>query len=283
MLPNFLIIGAQKSGTTFLYHMMKKHPQVYMPTTKEVNFFNSKDAAGKVNPMYEDFGLEWYKKFFPDSSQAVAIGEASPLYLTDDLALNRILRTLPKTKLIVILRDPVARAVSAYKMLVSRGELSGQPPAIFHENSEVLLKPGLYHQHLVQAKLFFGNSKIKIIRFVDLVTRTDELMSEVWDFLGVQQYAPAFDWTKNNTNMESGFRWPWLGRRINSISGILRRDKIGFFVLDSLKKTGVTSVVKSLNACRGDAPVVGSETIEFLEEYYRSNRLNILRDFDLRI
>ena len=70
MLPNFLVIGAAKAGTTSLYHYLRAHPQIYMSERKELNFFIEKDGWEK--------GQEWYEKQFERAGDAVAIGEASP-------------------------------------------------------------------------------------------------------------------------------------------------------------------------------------------------------------
>jgi hypothetical protein len=103
-LPNFLILGAQKAGTTALYAYLRWHPQVTGPSFKEVSFFDRHYARGE----------RWYRAHFPARRRA-AVGEASPSYLLHPLAPERIARLLPDARLIALLRNPVDRAFSHYQ------------------------------------------------------------------------------------------------------------------------------------------------------------------------
>jgi hypothetical protein len=114
-LPHFLIIGAQKAGTTFLYDELVKHPQILGAMTKEVHFFDSNYHKGTA----------WYRSFFPTPATLAArqaiTGEASPSYLVHPHAARRVQALTPNVKLIVLLRDPVARAYSHYHHEVRLG------------------------------------------------------------------------------------------------------------------------------------------------------------------
>ena len=104
--PNFLIIGVQKGGTTSLYRYLLQHPQVVPAVRKEVHFFD----------LHYDRGLEWYRAQFPASPQphGCLVGEASPYYIFHPLVAHRVYQTLPDAKIIVLLRDPVDRVLSHY-------------------------------------------------------------------------------------------------------------------------------------------------------------------------
>ena len=107
MLPEFLIIGAQKSGTTSLYNYLTQHPMVGTAFEKEVRYFNN----------HFDKGLNWYKAHFPlriRSSQFMT-GEGEPSYLPHPVAPQRVYELVPQVKLIVMLRNPVDRAFSHYQ------------------------------------------------------------------------------------------------------------------------------------------------------------------------
>ncbi len=114
-LPNFLIIGAAKAGTTTLFAYLAKHPDVFMCEPKEPEFFSRKDKWSN--------GLDWYRSLFANARPDQALGEASTTYTrwphTDDAA-GRIAETLPDTKLVYILRHPVERTYSHYGHHVSR-------------------------------------------------------------------------------------------------------------------------------------------------------------------
>ncbi|HEY0518893.1 MAG TPA: sulfotransferase domain-containing protein [Ilumatobacteraceae bacterium] len=106
-LPDFIVAGVQKGGTTFLYQEMLRHPGVKGSLTKEVHFFDA----------HFDKGVDWYSGMFPrtSSNSKIVRGEASPAYIFHPAGVRRIAETLPDARLIVVLRDPVQRALSHYK------------------------------------------------------------------------------------------------------------------------------------------------------------------------
>jgi len=109
-LPDFLIIGAQKAGTTALYSYLRRHPHIVGPAWKEVSFFDRHYARG----------AGWYRGNFPIRRRAL-VGEASPSYLFHPLAPERAAALVPHARLIVLLRDPVDRALSHYHYEVALG------------------------------------------------------------------------------------------------------------------------------------------------------------------
>ena len=103
-LPDFLGIGTQKGGTTYLHGLLQQHPQVYLAHPKELHFFS----------LHHHRGLEWYGHHFDAATADQYCGEVTPYYLFHPLAAERIAAALPDVKLIVLLRDPVERALSQY-------------------------------------------------------------------------------------------------------------------------------------------------------------------------
>jgi hypothetical protein len=107
-LPDFVIIGAQKSGTTFLYDLLTRHPYVERALTKELHYFNS----------HFDKGIEWYKSQFPPprwkDGRRIITGEATANYLFHPHASRRMAEVVPQARLIALLRNPVDRAYSHY-------------------------------------------------------------------------------------------------------------------------------------------------------------------------
>ena len=106
-LPNFLVIGAQRGGTTLLHRVLDRHPEVYVPQRrKEVHFFD----------WYYDRGADWYAGFFPceQADEYRAVGEVTPDYLFDPHAPGRIRAVLPHCRFVASLRDPIQRAFSWY-------------------------------------------------------------------------------------------------------------------------------------------------------------------------
>jgi len=109
-LPDFLILGAQKAGTTALYAYLRRHPEITGPVYKEVSFFDRHYVHGE----------RWYRAHLPIRHGGIA-GEASPSYLFHPLAPERVARMLPDARLIAILRNPVDRAFSQYQHEVALG------------------------------------------------------------------------------------------------------------------------------------------------------------------
>ena len=106
-LPNFLIIGAQKAGTTSLFHYICQHPQIFTNNIKEIHFFDR----------HHQLGAKWYSSHFPLAGRLLSnrrMGEATPYYLCHPHAPGRIAALLPQVKLIAVLRNPVERAISHY-------------------------------------------------------------------------------------------------------------------------------------------------------------------------
>lgn len=121
--PAFLIAGAQKAGTTYLYQELCAHPHVMPALTKEIHYFDINYRRG----------LDWYLGFFPRASKLAMgriSGEASPDYLVHPLAAGRIAHDLPDTKVIILLRDPVKRAFSQF---LHERRLGYEPVSSFQE------------------------------------------------------------------------------------------------------------------------------------------------------
>ena len=196
-LPDFLVIGPQKSGTTALYKYITDHPQIYPASNKEILFFDSKYS----------FGLDWYKSHFPIiSSRTYLTGEASPTYLINSIkAAERILQILPEVKLIFIIRDPVDRAISDYYMKVRDGlEDRSLEEAIFSEinflsekkvdilnprkefkkNNKGYIRNSLYFYFLSVYYEKFKSKNCLLIEAQELKINPKQVMNSVFNFLG---------------------------------------------------------------------------------------------------
>jgi hypothetical protein len=112
-LPDFLVLGAQKAGTTALYEYLRRHPQITGPSWKEVSFFDRHWARGE----------SWYRGNFPNRARTrrKLVGEASPSYVFHPLAPQRVHELVPDARLIVLVRNPVDRALSQYNHEVALG------------------------------------------------------------------------------------------------------------------------------------------------------------------
>jgi hypothetical protein len=207
VLPNFIIVGAQKAGTTSLYAYLREHPNVLPCAYKEVWYFD----------LNFDRGTDWYRRQFlepepvtssPD--QSFAVGEATPYYLFHPWAAQRIAKTVPTTKIIVLLRNPIERAYSQYQHNVRKGrETLSFPEAIERERR---LYPeeierfrsdpnyeGEFHRHFAYTTRscyaeqieeylrYFDRSQMLVMKSEDLFSDPATSYQQTLDFLGLPQ------------------------------------------------------------------------------------------------
>ncbi|HAG84046.1 MAG TPA: sulfotransferase [Cyanobacteria bacterium UBA12227] len=190
-LPNFIIIGVQKAGTTSIYSYLKEHPQIYMSPVKETNFLEkdwSRIEGGK-KPRIDTF--EKYCQLFEGVQDEIAIGEASPNYLFHyESSTEQILRYVPQAKLIAILRDPVERAYSDYLMhirdVIGNGKHTSFSEQIkFKANKSFIILKGFYYSHLSYFYEKFDREQIKVYLYEDLCKNPSGFMQEMYGFIGV--------------------------------------------------------------------------------------------------
>ena len=177
-LPNFLGIGVQRAGTTWLHTLLASHPDVYMPTRrKEIRFFER----------YYHYGLDWYGEFFcppEEAAQYKAIGEISTQYYDCDDCPERIFTTLPKGKLIIMLRHPVNRAYSHYGFVVQRRNFKGSFQE-FLTTRPAALEKGYYSRYLKNYLRYFDRSQILALLFEEVFIDTDKTKKTIADFLDI--------------------------------------------------------------------------------------------------
>jgi Sulfotransferase domain len=185
-LPDFVIIGAQKGGTSFLYHLLTLHPLVEPAARKELHFFD--------NPELFDHGAEWYRRCFPrlgsKDGQRSMTGEATPYYLFDPPVAKRMAHIVPKARLIALLRNPIDRAYSHYQMQVKRGtEPRTFEEAIEQQHSSYMSR-GIYVDQLLRWFEFFGKEQMLILKSEDFFERPIETLKVVLAFLDLPEWQP---------------------------------------------------------------------------------------------
>lgn len=203
-LPNFLIIGAQKSGTTALYHHLKQHPQVYMPPEKEPHFFALEDESIDFQgPRDQEIlnhiavtDLQAYRGLFGGVTDEKAVGEASAVYLYSPKACWRIKHYIPEARLIVILRNPADRAYSSFLHMIRDGreplddfeEALGEEEARIQDNWGPIWhykRAGFYYGQVKRYLETFGREQIKVYLYEDLKNDPGGMLEDVFRFLEV--------------------------------------------------------------------------------------------------
>lgn len=197
-LPDFIIIGAQKSGTSSLHHVLTNHPDVYIPEG-EVFFFDVDDAdqhpdffrAPAGTPEAHDFDRDfemfarWYRSLFASAAPGQRIGEDSTTYLASRLAPARIHRLLPDVRLLVVLRDPADRAYSHYWHGVGTGRSTLPFERQLRERPGNLLERGHYREHLERYLALFDRERVHIVLFEDFIADSQRATDEACAFLGL--------------------------------------------------------------------------------------------------
>jgi len=188
MLPNCILNGVAKSGTTALYRYLHEHPDVFMSSTKELNYFAYSESIGEheKNNAFPAKTLEDYKRFFETAGSAAIRGEASPLYFSSEVAAANIKQSIPDVKLITNLRNPVDRAYSAYLMRYRKGRASDDIYAeMVPEKHHV--KNGFYFDNLKRYYSLFSSDQIKVVLFDELHSDTAEVVNNIYNWLGVEE------------------------------------------------------------------------------------------------
>lgn len=218
LMPDFLIIGGQRCGTSSLYFYLIDHPYIAPAYTKELHFFDANYRKG----------LRWYRAQFPTTlekyytehvrKQGFITGEASPSYLFHPLAPARISKVMPDVKLIVLLRNPIDRAYSQHWLNVKangteplsfKEAIEAEPQRIAGEREKILtdehyasstyrpfsyLTRGIYVDQLKYWMEFYPREQFLILRSEDLYSKSAETVKETLEFLGVP--ASAIDTNK---------------------------------------------------------------------------------------
>lgn len=199
VLPNFLIVGFQKAGTTSVYHYLAQHPDVFVSPTKELNFFSSIVERPLIDPKRTGgiTSLETYSAVFASGAGRKAIGEASPLYATDPAVPAEIVRLIPAARLIALVRNPVERAYSEYWMRVrdkrerrpfetaiqEEREAAGDRP--WRQGTSTYLATGFYARHLQPYWDRFGTDRLACHLFEDLEADPASVMHDIFRFLDI--------------------------------------------------------------------------------------------------
>jgi hypothetical protein len=196
-LPDFLILGAQKAGTTALYAYLRWHPALTGPAWKEVSYFDRHYRRG----------ARWYRGHFPLRSGDRVVGEASPGYLFHPLAPSRVKATVPEARLIALLRDPVDRALSHYHHEVALGRepltfeqaIEAEPERTRGEEERLSREPdyfshtwwdytylarGRYAEQLERWLAVFPREQLLVLASDELAAEPEQTYARVLEFLG---------------------------------------------------------------------------------------------------
>ncbi len=175
MEPNFIFIGPDKSGSSWLYNIFRSHPEIFVPEIKDIYYFDR----------YYSRGEEWYLSFFNDAPvNTKACGELSHDYLFSLNAVERIKKDFPNIKIFTILRNPIDKIWSHYLFLIRSGITKDPFEKAINEFPELITK-SLYYENLKNYYNLFPSEQIGIFLFDDFKKDNKNFAKQIFSFLNV--------------------------------------------------------------------------------------------------
>jgi sulfotransferase family protein len=277
-MPNFLIIGAMKSGTTALYYYLEQHPEIYMSPVKEPNFFSSQEQENAADAVTH---IEAYQHLFRGVSGERAIGEASPSYLYEPGATAEIRRYVPEAKLIAILRNPIDRAYSHFLHMVRSGTepLDDFAQALREEEEGIhkerifqdYIGRGLYYNQLKRYFGTFRREQVRVYLYEDLNGAPISTVQNAFRFLKVDDsFVPDVSLRRNVSGHP---RYETLDRLLRNQSRIKHAAKIYLPARLRWRLSKAFDDLKTRNLI--EPPPVQSEVRRQLIRVYREDILNV--------
>lgn len=259
MLPNFVVIGAVKAGTTSLYRYLQRHPQIFMARPKELNFF------ALAEPQFSA-SRTWYESHFEGADEASAVGEVSPSYTTyprNPGVPQRMAELIPSARLIYLIRHPIERIRSHYVNDVLKGrERRGIDEAVMQ--NPIYVDLSRYAFQLEQYLQHFRREQLLVLTSEELAQDRDRTLHRVFAFLGVNP-----DWTDPIMSVE--FHRTAEKRVPRRLVGTLRQTR--FY------PTLVRLAPSSLRAAGRAITTRGIDTKSaFISDGVRERLENVLRD-----
>lgn len=291
LLPNFLIAGASKCGTTALYYYLKQHPAIGFPDLKEPKYFSSihldfphKGPGDETVDKYAVKDLNEYKALFNGLDSYSRIGEASPDYIFyHQFTVQEIKRTLGDVPIILILRNPVDRAYSAYSYLVRdnrenlsfREALDAEEERL-RENWDFIWaykKGGEYYEQIKTFKENFSN--VEIIVQERFRNNTDEIVAKIFNFLNVD----------DSVSIDTDIQHNKSGKPTNLIAKFLlsRNNKLSAGIREIMKKTIPRTILEKVASKNISKMRMNESDREYLKKYFADKNQKLFDYLGYRI
>ncbi|MDC3050236.1 sulfotransferase domain-containing protein [Flavobacteriales bacterium] len=264
MKVNTFIVGAPKTGTTSLYYYLNQHTNVCMSSIKEPNFFSAKEVNSLFYKSQIVDDINEYHKLFSQNKKQI-IGEASVSYLFFNEVPNRIYKYNPKAKIIILLRNPIERALSHYLMDFRLGFCSENfediiaQPEIFPQYYQQYLELGNYFLQLKRYLNVFNENQLSIVFYDDLKSNSQKVMKHIFSFLEIE--FQNLDYSIQNSFLSPSNIFVSELYKFNSLRKIVK----------SLFPEPFLSLVKSIFFSNNSKPTFSDSIIKQLNAYYKSD------------
>ena len=280
--PTFYIVGAPKCGTTSVWAYLREHPQVFLPDLKEPNFFSIDSVPENRRPKNKSARSKWflrccgnqeeYNRIYQPGRGFPALGDASSTYLMDQNAARRIDEVCPDARIVIMLRDPILRAHSHY--LANHNSKASYGVSFMQEIQEDLAMKdrGWWNAHLhVDLGMYcdqvrryfdtFGRNNVLILLTEDLTKRPKEVLSELTQHLGIDQFPETIEFTGTVHN-------PYREPRAKGLYRILRSE-VSLKLRDALLPESVKNRLRNSKLLYSfDKPELEDEPRRLLQEIF---------------
>lgn len=259
--PNFLFLGPAKTGSSWVYAILREHPEVFVPSAKDIQFFDHNYTKA----------LDWYLSFFTSGAGKKAIGEVAHDYFWAEESADRIRSHLPNVRLLCCLRDLVDRTISSY--LYDRNLFLNKERTFesYVSNVERVLKPNDYYNNLHRFYAIFPRENIQVLFFDDLKRNPASFAAKIFEFIGVDpSLKPSLLYKKVMSAREPKLYW---------------LSHLGFQVGLVLRKFGLANVVGTVKGNERfwklfykdlqDKLEMPEEVVRKLKVYYRESCKNL--------
>ncbi len=254
--PNFIGIGASRSGTTWLLTVLEEHPEVSFPYAKELNYLSSPRSDDQPSE-YEKRGIKGYLKLFESCDKNKIKGELSNHYLPDKKVATIIKKHFPNVKIFVSIRNPVERAFSDY-LSSKKFHLQEKDSfeEAFYKEKNILYKKGrgykergLYYQQLKPYFDLFPKENIHVVLFDDIENNPEKVVKDFYNFLGIKDsFIPPSLHKVINKSPETKFKL--LKKAISFLAALshkLEKGSLGPFLFYIKRKTKADKFFNNIN------------------------------------
>lgn len=246
---DFIGVGAQKAGTSWIYACLYEHPGICAPV-KEIHFF-SRDRYGE--------GIEWYEHYFRNCAEGKLKGEFSTSYLYSPNAAKRIASHYPDVKLIAVLRNPVDRAFSQYRNAIKAGEIGAETTfETYLQEAPSAIEQGKYHEQLLRYFEHFSKDQVKILIYEDSRRDPEGFIAWIYTFLGVDaSFTPSMLHTE--VNVARTPKHVLVERAMHRMAETLRKVGLDRLVW-AIRKSGLPDLVRKGNTKQNESTPEVSDT-----------------------
>ncbi|WP_330203107.1 sulfotransferase domain-containing protein [Cyanobacterium sp. DS4] len=253
---DFIGIGPQKTGSTWLNKVLACHPSISLPSgTKETMFFD----------LYYNKGLDWYRDYFSTTDGHKIIGEIGPSYFDFEKSIERIYAINSDCKIIISLRNPISKAISLHRHHLNKGRVSNQFKEAIEKMPRIITS-GHYAEYIPRWLDKFTSKQVKLILLDDIQDNPQQVWQEVCQFLQISIIdLPIIASEKINSQMMS--KYPWLAKIASEVAIKMREYKLHNLV-EKLKDLGLQKIYTG-----GEERIIplSDQEYDYLLELYESD------------